>query len=143
MFNKDLFLTHIKNAPVPQELSEPLVEMKQKSDIDTIADIMGTSSVQRPLQEQAMSPTPHVGADDKYRDKDGNLVRYGDGGTLPTVSAKSERDRRFAAQQELIRSAYAAMQGHHFPTDNPKENLRRASMLMSPEEAQRIETARS
>ena len=52
MFNKELFLTHIENAPMPQQLGEPLVEMKQKSDIDTIADIMGTSHVQRPLQEQ-------------------------------------------------------------------------------------------
>ena len=52
MFNKELFLTHIKNAPVPEELGEPLVEMKKKSDIDTIADIMGTSNEPRPLQEQ-------------------------------------------------------------------------------------------
>ena len=55
MFNKELFLTHIENAPIPQQLGEPLVEMKQKSDIDTIADIMGTSNVQRPLQEQFMT----------------------------------------------------------------------------------------
>ena len=55
MFNKELFLTHIENAPIPQQLGEPLVEMKQKSDIDTIADIMGTSNVQRPLQEQGFA----------------------------------------------------------------------------------------
>ena len=109
MFNKDLFLTHIKNAPVPQELSEPLVEMKQKSDIDTIADIMGTSSVQRPLQEQAMSPTPQTDyVSQTERDR----------------RSQTERDRRFAAQQELIRSAYAAMQG-----------------ASDPEQAQAIETA--
>jgi len=55
MFNKELFLTHIENAPMPQQLGEPLAEMKQKSDIDTIADIMGTSNVQRPLQEQGFA----------------------------------------------------------------------------------------
>ena len=58
MFNKELFLTHIKNTPVPQELGEPLVEMKQKSDIDTIADIIGTSNEPRPLQEQFMASAP-------------------------------------------------------------------------------------
>ena len=91
MFNKELFLTHIENAPIPQQLGEPLVEMKQKSDIDTIADIMGTSNVQRPLQEQFQV----------------NMF----GTNTPKSSPKSEsmrqeRDRRFQQSQNKIRKVY-------------------------------------
>ncbi len=160
MFNKDLFLTHIKNAPVPQELSEPLVEMKHKSDIDTIADIMGTSSVQRPLQEQALPERPRtVYADDGplarplyslqpptenqilagkrlVKHKLGQLPQMVDpeddealdavGFMTPSQQLlnKTERNRRFNKQQELIRSTYATMQG-----------------ASDPEQAQAIETA--